>query len=182
MRRIATVSGMAGLVSVMLVAGCGATTTAGTPGAKSSPGVNAGQNALTNTNQTANTATATPSTGLQPTDKFDSQGLVLPIDNEDTRQAVLAALNTFLEQHWTGPGKFRTFRPQDVKSGPAVASDYAQLIENTYGEDAVRYSWWIATGEPGTPFKDFSVQHPALVENYYLVNRHGTWEVWYQYP
>lgn len=176
------VSGMEGLVSVMLVAGCGATTTAGTPGANSLLGVNAGQNSHTNTNQTGNTAIATPSTGLQPTDKFDPRGLVLPIDNEETRQAVLAALNKYLEQYWTGPGKFRPFRPQDVKSGPAVQSEYAQLIKNTYGEGAVRYSWWIATGEPGIPFKDFSAQHPALVENYYVVNRHGTWEVWYQYP
>jgi hypothetical protein len=112
--------------------------------------------------------------------KFDTKGLTLPKDNQITKQAVLAALNGYLKQHWQGPGVFKPFRPQDVMSGPASQSDYAELIRNTYGPEAIRYSWWIAAGEPGVPFNQ--LRSPALVRHCYFVDRNGTWELWYQYP
>jgi hypothetical protein len=132
-----------------------------------------------NASNTAEVSNSTSESDLQPSKNFDAQGLTLPKDNQTTRQAVLAALNEYLQQHWNGSGAFKPFQPSDVQSGPASQSDYAGPIRQAYGEDAVRYSWWIAAGQPGIPFETFSKEHPALVINYYLVNRDGRWSVWY---
>ena len=63
-----------------------------------------------------------------------------------------------------------------VQSGPAARSPYAGLVRHNCGSTIVSRSIWFAVCG-GTGFCG-----PALTEHYFLLERHGRWLVWFQYP
>jgi hypothetical protein len=63
-----------------------------------------------------------------------------------------------------------------VQSGPAARSPYADLVRHNCGSAILSRSIWFAVcGGKG-------LCGPALMGHYFLLERHGHWLVWFQYP
>jgi len=79
------------------------------------------------------------------------------------------------------PGRVRTLTAADVVSGPAARSPYAGLVRGNCGQRTLDLSWWAAVCPVGT--RPCSLRDaPALTEHFLLVDRRGSWLVWFAYP
>jgi len=63
-----------------------------------------------------------------------------------------------------------------VQSGPAARAPYAGLVRNNCGSAILSHSIWFAICGGKLPC------YPALRGHYFLLQRHGRWLVWFQYP
>ncbi len=79
------------------------------------------------------------------------------------------------------PGRVRTLTAADVVSGPAARSPYAGLVRGNCGQRTLDLSWWAAVCPVGT--RPCSLRDaPALTEHFLLVDRRGSWLVWFANP
>ncbi|HEX9311705.1 MAG TPA: hypothetical protein VGA30_02620, partial [Actinomycetota bacterium] len=89
-----------------------------------------------------------------------------------------------LQTTWSSgelPGRVRTLTPEGVVSGPAAESPYAGLVRGNCGRRTLDLSWWVAVCPVGT--RPCSLRDaPALTEHFLLVDRRGSWLVWFAYP
>lgn len=109
-------------------------------------------------------------------------GASIPVNDSQTMTGGLQVVNQFIQAHTTGASTYTPLQLNNVRSAPASQSAYASLIDHRCGRVAVRDSWWVAVGQPGVPFSQFAQKHPALVENYYLIERGNQWRIWWHYP
>ncbi len=79
----------------------------------------------------------------------------------------LATLNTYLKHH-SQHRILRALTMVNVNAGPASQSAHASDIQYLCGKRIVHHLWWVAAGEAGASFTQFSHKHPALINDYYF--------------
>ena len=84
-----------------------------------------------------------------------------------------------LRMRWGGKGPPEPVRGpnKEVSSSPAVRSPYAGLVRGSCGQRTLDLSWWVSVCSVGT-----TPCSPALIEHFLLVDRRGSWLVWFGYP
>jgi hypothetical protein len=88
----------------------------------------------------------------------------------------------------TAPHPASRLTRRGVVAGPASDSAYADLIRRNCGGRTLRASWWAAvcpaghTGGSATTGPCKLSTAPALTEHYMLIERRGSWLVWFLYP
>lgn len=140
-------------------------------------GCGVGQSTINRTNAKS-ISSANSTSSIKQKDEFGLNGLSVPKINPSTSKAVLEALNQYLEKK-NNESNYKPLELSNIKIGPSSKSPYASLIANKYGENAIKYSMWVAAGQPGVPYNKFAKNRPSLIINYYFVEKNGTWKLWH---
>lgn len=78
-----------------------------------------------------------------------------------------------------GKGDRTQYTADQVISGPAAKSDYAELISTNCGGRTVELSWWVAVCPKDAPKPCRVEANPSLVSQFLLIRRDTRWLLWF---
>lgn len=80
----------------------------------------------------------------------------------------------------SAPG--REYAPSTVDLTPAIGSPHAGPFVSLCGRALITDSWALGTCGAAMPIGRCTIEHPALEETYFFLDRRGRWLLWAQYP